>query len=64
MPISGNGIYDLEQERFGFRTFEAKVNDKGEKIDETLFVSDKYELFDIKEERKEKIIKISNDELS
>ena len=30
VTISGNGIYDLEQERFGFRTFEAKVNDKGE----------------------------------
>jgi len=37
------------------------VNDKGEKIDETRFVQDKYELYDIKEERKEKLIKISND---
>ena len=36
------------------------VNDKGEKIDETFFVQDKYELFDIKEERKEKLLQIKN----
>lgn len=34
------------------------INDKGEKIDETLFISDKYELC-IKEERKEKLQKIN-----
>ena len=37
------------------------INDKGEKIDETLFVSDKYILFDIREERRKKLQKISND---
>lgn len=30
VSILGNGVSDEAQERFGFRTFEAKVNDKGE----------------------------------
>lgn len=36
------------------------VNDKGEKIDETQFVSNKYELYNVKEERKEKLLKIND----
>ena len=35
------------------------VNDKDERIDETLFVQDSYELYDIKEERKLKLKKLS-----
>lgn len=35
------------------------INDKGEKIDETLFSSNKYELFDIKEERRQKLRQIN-----
>jgi hypothetical protein len=30
VSISGNGVSDVVQERFGFRTFEAKANAKGE----------------------------------
>lgn len=35
------------------------VNDDGEKIDETLFVQYKYKLYNIKEQRLEKILKIN-----
>ena len=40
------------------------VNDKGEKIDETLFVEDKYKLYDIKKERKEKLQKINDRQIT
>ncbi len=63
-------------EMTGYRTFEKGhiftvygssyrgwdlIDDKGFKLDETLFIHDRLEFFDIKEERKEKLIKISND---
>jgi len=35
------------------------INDKNERIDETHFSSHKYELYDIKEERKKKLQKIN-----
>jgi hypothetical protein len=40
------------------------VNDKGEKIDETLFSEHKYKLYNIKKERKEKLQKINDRQIT